>query len=82
MKLFAVYSGLPKVRGHTCIARAKDPAHALRAARSNGIQLARTARAEALTVQDYADILRGCGHGLKVSGVPQQMRLELMEVEP
>jgi len=78
VNLFAVFSGRPGVKGHSCIARANDAAHALRAARSNGIQLAHTAYAQPLTVQEYADILRGSG--IKVSGVPQQMKLQLMDV--
>jgi len=73
LTFFAVYSGDPKSRGHACIARARDAAHAVRAARSNGITLTRSAYARALTVQEYADILRGCG--FKVSGVPEQMQL-------
>lgn len=73
LTFFAVYSGREKARGHACIARARDKAHALRCARSNGIQITRAARAEPLTVQQYAAILRGAG--LKVSGVPEQMQL-------
>jgi len=70
---FAVYSGREKSRGHACIARAKDKTEALRAARSNGITMTRTAYAEPLTVQQYAAILRAAG--LKVSGVPEQMQM-------
>lgn len=70
---FAVYSGCDKARGHTCIVRARDKAHALRGARSNGIVLTRAAYAVPLTMQAYAAILRGCG--LKVSGVPEQMEM-------
>jgi hypothetical protein len=70
---FAVYAGRDKARGHTCIVRARDKAHALRGARSNGIVLARSAYAVPLTVQAYAAILRGCG--ITVSGVPEQMEL-------
>lgn len=80
MNLFAVYSGNPKSRGHLCVARAESPAKALRAARSNGLSLTRQAYARTLTIGEYADILRACG--LEVRGVPQQMRLELMEVKP
>lgn len=70
---FAVYTGRDRVRGHSCIARARDKSHALKVARSNGIMLSRAAYALPLTVQEYADILRSCG--LKVSGVPQQMEM-------
>jgi hypothetical protein len=70
---FAVYSGRDNARGHACIARAKDKAEALRAARSNGIQITRAAYAVALTVQQYAALLRGAG--LQVAGVPEQMEL-------
>lgn len=73
LQFFAVYSGAPKTRGHCCIARARDKAHALHAARSNGITLTRAAYAEPLSVQRYAEILRACG--LKVSGVPEQLEL-------
>lgn len=76
LQLFAVYSGHPASRGHACIARAEDKAKAVRAARSNGIQITRAAYARPLSVQEYAGILRACG--LKVSGVPEQ--LQLMEV--
>lgn len=70
---FAVFSGREKQRGHACIARAIDKAGAIRAARSNGIQVTRTAYAEPLTVQQYAGILRGAG--LKVGGIPEQMEM-------
>ncbi len=73
ISFFAVYSGLPKARGHACIARAADPTGALKAARSNGIAISRSAYARRVTIQEYADILRGCG--LTVSGVPDQMQL-------
>lgn len=73
LQFFAVYSGEQKSRGHACIARARDKAHAVRAARSNGITVTRAAYAVALTVQAYADLLRGAG--LKVSGVPEQLQL-------
>lgn len=73
LNFYAVYSGAPKTHGHACIARAADKTGALKAARSNGIVLSRSAYAEQLTVQRYADILRGCG--MKVSGVPEQMEL-------
>lgn len=73
MHYFAIYTGQPRARGHACIARAQNAAHALRAARSNGITLARTAHARALTVQEYADMLRAAG--LTVTGVPEQLQL-------
>jgi len=69
---FAVYSGRDKARGHACVARAKDKAEALKAARSNGVMITRAAYAVALTVQQYAEILLGCS--LKVDGVPEQMQ--------
>jgi len=72
LSFYAVYAGRGRP-GHACIARARDAAHALRAARSNGIVLTRAAWAEALTVQQYAKILRTCG--LKVAGVPEQMEM-------
>ena len=70
---FAVYHGKDKSRGHACIARARDKAHALRAARSNGIQITRAAYAVPLTVQQYAGLLRGAD--LKVGGIPEQMEM-------
>jgi hypothetical protein len=73
LQFFAVYSGIPNTRGHCCVARARDKAHALKVARSNGITLARQAYAQPLTVQAYADILRACG--LKVGGVPEQLTM-------
>ena len=74
MHYFAVYSGHEKARGgHVCIARAADKVCAVKAARSSGLSLLARAYAMPLTVQQYAEILRGCG--LKVSGVPEQMQL-------
>jgi hypothetical protein len=70
---FAVYSGREHSRGHTCIVRANNKSHALRAARSNGIPLAKGASAYPLTVQAYAGMLRHAGFG--VSGIPEQTQL-------
>ena len=70
---FAVFAGRDRVRGHSCIARARDKTHALKVARSNGIMLTRAAYAQPLSVQEYAAILRACG--LKVSGVPEQLEM-------
>lgn len=73
MKFFAVYSGVAGVCGHLCVARADDCRRALRAARAQGLTLARGAYAEPLSVQAYADMLRSAG--LKVCGVPEQLQL-------
>ena len=69
---FAVYSGRGRP-GHACVVVASDKVSALKTARSNGIVLERAAWAEPLTIQRYADMLRGCG--IKVSGVPEQLAL-------
>ena len=70
---FTVYSNLPKSRSHLCIARARSKSDAVKTARSQGFQLGRGAYARALSVQEYAAILRGAG--LKVSGIPEQLQL-------